>query len=57
MLQPLVFAKGEVGARKCKGAAGDAPLSPSSTREDFNYMATQLCGPRHARGKQNVPVL
>jgi len=30
MLQPSVFAKGEVGTRKCDGAAGDAPLGPSS---------------------------
>lgn len=30
MLQPPAFAEGEVGAGKCNGAAGDAPLSPSS---------------------------
>lgn len=30
LLQPLVFAEGEVGAGKCSGAAGDALLSSSS---------------------------
>lgn len=52
MLQPPVFAEGEVGAGKCNGAA-----QPLVTGEVINYMASWLCGPRHAQGKQNVPVL
>ena len=42
MLQPSVFAEGEVGAGKRNEAAGDAPLGPSSPGR---LLITQLHGP------------